>query len=198
MRADCEACWAGAGAAHAHAEPSAARSSSASVVDWIAPAGSEAPMALVALPEATERFASDLAAQASARHEHKLPERPSIKMSVHTGPGWKGYVAVEMTASRIGRRALPPDAQAFVALTEDIAAGTEGSAIERHVVRAVVGPLPLDELATKKGRVAHVHALNVPESAKPERLSSVAWVQTPEGAIIAVANSIPAGCPGAP
>jgi hypothetical protein len=155
-------------------------------------------MALVALPDATERFATELATQPSGQHEHQLPERPAIKVSVHTGPGWKGYVAVEMTASRIGQRPLPPGAQAYVALTEDIAAGSEGTAIARHVVRAVVGPLPLDELATKKARVSHVHALNVPESAKPERLSSVAWVQTPEGTVIAVANSIPAGCPGAP
>jgi hypothetical protein len=198
MRADCETCWAAAPDGPTGAKRTGAKRTGSSSVDWIAPAGAQAPMALVALPEAAERFAPELGAQASATREQAMPAAPPIRLTVHTGPGWKGYVAVETVATRIGRRALPAGAQAYLALTEDIAAGTEGTAVERHLIRAVVGPLPLDELASASGRVAHVHALNVPESAKPERLGSVAWIQTPAGVVIAVANGIPAGCPGAP
>lgn len=198
--ADCPPCWAGAspGGGTEGNTGTMARAANVPAIDWIAPAGGDAPMALAALPEARERLAVDPATPASGERVHRLPASPAIRLSVHSGPGWKGYVAVETTATRIGGRPLPRGAQAFVALTEQIAAGTEGTSIERTLVRSVVGPLPLDGLATKKARVDHVHALNVPETAKPERLGSVAWVQTPDGAVVAVAYGIPNGCPGAP
>jgi hypothetical protein len=41
---------------------------------------------------------------------------------------------------------VPPGAVAYAALVEHVPAGNEGSPIERNLVRAVVGPMGLDEL----------------------------------------------------
>jgi hypothetical protein len=186
--ADCEACWQGTAAADAV-------SPRTMVLDWIVPAADDAPMAAAALPEARERAAgaprhpdSD---PPTRRRAHALLARgPSLRV-IH-GPAWNGYIAVRLTVSRPGR--LPPGAAAYVALVERVPAGSEGSAITRQLVRAAVGPLSPAELA-REAPVEHLRAVRVPETHWPERLGSVAWVETADGRVIAAARALPPGCP---
>lgn len=161
--ADCADCW-GAPAA-------AALPASTWVLDWITPGarGAEAPLAPAALPEAAERLAAQADAPAvdGARHAAtKLPARPALTMKLAAGPAWNGYLGLQLQT----RGKPPAGALAYIALVEDIAAGSEGNAVARRLVRSVAGPFKLQAPATRELR-----ALRIPEGAKPERLIGVAW-----------------------
>ncbi len=162
--ADCEACWAEAGAA---------LPGSAWVLDWIAPSprGPEAPLAVAALAEAAERLDALGVAPAAASTQTfrwTLPARPALTLRVAGGPAWNGYLGLELTA----RGKPPAGAVAYVALVEDVPAGSEGTAVARRLVRAVAGPLALDA----GGRAStQLRALRIPEGARAERLRGAAW-----------------------
>ena len=175
--ADCESCW------QAASPKPAAR---AWAIDWIVPAGDGAPMAVAALPEAVERRATRLQAQ-------PLPRVPPLRLHVADGPAWNGYVGLQLAVTRRG--AYPAGASAYVALVERVPAGSDGTAIDRQLVRIVIGPLPLGELATLR-TVRHLRTVRLPEGAQPERLASVGWVESADGRVLAAVQSPAAGCVG--
>jgi hypothetical protein len=83
---------------------------------------------------------------------------------------------------------------AWLVLTETVPAGTEGTPVERRLAR---NALVLDwwpERAERQDpqsalRLFEARPLNVPESANPERLGVVGWVQDAEGRVLAAAVS---------
>lgn len=162
--ADCEACW---------VEPGAVLPGSTWVLDWIAPSprGAEAALAVAALAEAAERLDALGAAPAAASTQTfrwNVPARPGPTLRVAGGPAWNGYLGLELTA----RGKPPAGAVAYVALVEDVPAGSEGTTVARRLVRAVAGPLPLDA----GGRAStQLRALRIPEGARAERLRGAAW-----------------------
>jgi len=160
--ADCESCWA------APAPPGL--SSSTWVLDWIVPGsqGAAAPLATAALPEAAERLAMQ---QGLALIDGNVEVAQSLsagrpRLRVLGGPAWNGYLGLKLEAQ--GR--APAGSQAFLALVEDIPAGTEGNPSARRLVRAVAGPIDMSHQRTEELR-----AMRIPEGAKPERLQGVAW-----------------------
>lgn len=162
--ADCEACWSEAGAA---------LPASAWVLDWIAPSprGAEASLATAALFEAGERQRALAAAppdDSTQTHRWALPARPALRLSVAGGPAWNGYLGLELTA----RGKPPAGAIAYLALVEEVPAGSEGTTDARRLVRAVAGPISLDA----GGRTStQLRALRIPEGARPDRLRGAAW-----------------------
>jgi hypothetical protein len=183
--ADCQTCWQGTLADATRPQ--------AITLDWIVPAAHDAPMASASLPEARER--ADAAprstpASPTRRRIHVLPTRVPALQIVH-GPAWNGYIALQLTVTRSS--ALPAGAVAYAALVERVPAGSEGTAIERQLVRAAVGPLSLAELV-REPRVVHLRAVLVPDTDRPERLTSVAWIETAGGRVIAAARALPPGC----
>ena len=186
--ADCEACWQGS----APGDSPAARTM---VLDWVVPAADDAPMASAALAQARERALRAPRPESSSsarRRTHLLTARDAPLLRIADGPAWNGYIALRLVVSRRGP--LPRGAAAYSALVERVPAGSEGSASARELVRAAVGPLPLDELA-RRPSVDYLHAVRVPETDRPERLSSVAWIETPDGRVIAASQARTAGCP---
>ena len=182
MSADCEACWQATGARDGRA--------STMVLDWIAPTAPGAPLAAGSVMEATAR-APALAATATLQRQASLSRIDAPRLRIADGPAWNGYVGVQLTVDR--RAALPAGAQAYVALVERVPAGSEGSGVTRQLVRAVAGPLSLEELPTTR-RVRHCRAMRLPEGARPERLGSVGWVETAQGIVIAATQSAGANC----
>ena len=174
--ADCEACW-----QSASATPPAER---VIVLDWIVPAADGAPMAAAALPEAAERAVHHAPAA-------PLPARPALRLRIADGPAWNGYVGLQLTATR--ERKLPAGAMAYAALVERVPTGSDGTPVARQMVRAVVGPLTLQELASQR-TIHHLRAVRLPETERPERLASVAWVEDASGRVIAAAQSPSAEC----
>lgn len=183
IAADCTACW-------ASAAPTATRASSARWrLDWITPTTGDAPMAAAALPEATERAlraggTRPPGSQLETQRSITTPLR-GLHLQVVSGPAWQGYIGLEMSLRQPVRRPLPAGSTAWLALIEQVDAGSEGTAITRALVRSVAGPLPLDGSAGRT--LKHLRALRWPTSALPERLHARAWIEGPGGEVLAVA-----------
>jgi hypothetical protein len=174
--ADCERCW--------RTPEAAAPPASAWVLDWIAPSarGDEAALSPAALPEAAARLAA-LARSApppddTLQADWPLAASAPITLRVEAGPAWNGYFGLQLRA----RGKPPAGAQAFLALTEELPAGAEGSPVARRLVRSVAGPLALADTTRE------LRALRIPEGAQPERLRAVAWWVDARGAIRGVAS----------
>jgi hypothetical protein len=94
------------------------------------------------------------------------------------------------------RSPLPPGAVGYIALVQRVPAGSEGSAVARQLVRALVGPLPLDDLKTKR-QVDHWRAVRLPSTERPDQLASVGWIETEHGKVIAAAQAPHVDCSAA-
>jgi len=182
--ADCESCW--------QSEKAQEPPADVLPLDWITPAGNAAPMASAALPLAADRLGKKPANETTLRRV-ELGDRGAPRLRVADGPAWNGYVAMQLTVHR--GAPLPDGAVAYVALVERVPAGSEGSAVARQLVREVVGPLPLHELASQAS-VQHWHAVRLPATDRPERLASVGWVETAQGRVIAATQSPASDCAG--
>ena len=152
ISAACESCWQTATAPD--------RPGEVLVLDWIAPAGDGAPLASAALTEATARADKLLANETQSRRV-SLTKPGAPRVRIADGPGWNGYVGLSLTVQRIAK--LPTGAVGYMALVERVPAGSEGSPVARQLVRALIGPLPLDELLSQ-AKVQHFRATRLPTS----------------------------------
>jgi hypothetical protein len=188
--ADCAACWSAA-------PPNPAPDKRAFAIDWVVPAppGVDAPLEAAALMEAAPRAAREgrIDRNEALTRSHPLPSAGALKVSVADGPGWNGYIGLQLDVRYAATRALPKGLEGWLALVERIDAGTDGSPVDRLLVRAAVGPLPLDGLA--RAPVQHLRAVRVPDTGKAERLGVVGWAQTANGRVLAVAHGRMQECP---
>ncbi len=207
ISAECADCW----ASGAPALPGAR----AWTLDWITPTplGHDAALAAAALLESAERalraeqakqgklakqtkragspsgsagaMGQPPAQQAGTRIWTMPPNPKSMRLSVRSGPAWHGYFGLSVKVQqRRGR--WPAGSTAWVALVEDLPAGSEGNAQPRQLVRSVAGPLSLQ--AVRPGQpLTHWQAMRWPEGAKPERLRARAWIEAADGAILGMA-----------
>ena len=185
ISAACESCWQTAAAPE--------RPNELLVLDWIASAGDGAPLAAAALSEASTR-AGNLPVNETLLRRVPIAKPGAPRVRIADGPGWNGYVGLSLTVTRVVK--LPAGAVGYMALVERVPAGSEGSPVARQLVRAVVGPLPLDELASQ-AKVQHFRATRLPEAARADRLGSVGWVESAQGNVIAAAQSPMGGCTSA-
>lgn len=180
--ADCPACWSTSGLPGGAADW---------VLDWIAPRGPEAALAPAALPEAAERARrAGLVlpdAPALVVHRQALPSRPGLRLQVQTGLPLNGYLGLQFES----RGSAPPGSTGWLALLEVLPAGSEGSQVERHLLRAVAGPLPLGSRPTGRP-TQHLHAVRWPDGALPGRVQALAWIEAPDGRMLAAASE---ACP---
>ena len=192
--ADCADCWANAtGRAPAKTGPQRRW-----VFDWILPADAGAPLAAGALPESAERatrgsLAGLTAGQASERHQAPRTLPAGLQLRASSGPAWQGYFGVQLSLRRTANTPLPAGSTGWVALVELVAAGSDGTAVDRALVRSVAGPLPLDAPGAQRSSLpanqplTHLRALRWPAGAEPTRLQARAWIEGPDGTILAVA-----------
>ena len=183
--ADCADCWS--------APPSTAAAGNTWRFDWISPGGGDAPLAAGALPEAAERAqrlgAAPATSPAPARLQAAGKALPGLRLRVTSGPAWQGYFGVQLSLAAASSSTLPTGATAWLALVERVPAGSDGTPINRALVRSVAGPLPLDALKPGKAMtpMTHLRALRWPAGAEPTRLQARAWIETPDGRLLAVA-----------
>lgn len=198
--ADCERCW-------STTPPSPGSTLSARervfALDWIVPSaarGDAAPLAAAAIAEASDRVAraGSLPADEALSVARPLPRKSTaLRLEISDGPVVNGYVALRFVARTSGA-ALPGGIAGYMALVERVPAGEEGSPVDRQLVRAQVGPLPLDTLRAG-APVEHFRAIRLPETAKPERLAAVGWIERgDQQRVIAVSASSSVACPASP
>jgi hypothetical protein len=183
INADCDACWGDA--------KSAVPGRGELALDWIAPGGrgEDAPLSAAATRDANARLEA-LRRRRPAQADAVLTKalRPERRLRVAHGLAFNGYIgtSIELSPGSGGPW------RAWLLLVETIPAGTEGSPVERNLVRNVLQPAWGGDRPLSKGERAVLREsrpLSIPEGAKPERLRVVGWVEDHEGRLRAVAQS---------
>lgn len=184
INADCATCWADAAAPKPQARELA--------IDWIVPGskGDDAPLSAAARVEGNTRLA---ALGRTAPAEMDNARRPLVAaartLRVAHGLPFNGYLGTSIALQPAG--AAPW--HAWLALVETIPAGTEGTPVERNLVRNLVQPAWDQHRAKAKNpqnRLLESRPMSIPEGANPERLRLVGWVEDARGDIRAIAQSL--------
>lgn len=195
ISADCHTCW--------HEAPLSKLSPGVLALDWIVPApmGDEAALSTAATREALERLQNlkaqpPTASQASFHSTNSL--RRAGKLRVAHGLPFNNYIGASISytqrvrSNRPHHVDAPPGTDAWLVLVETIAAGSDGSPIERNLVRGVLvtpvtpstGPEP-----TKVQKFSEARPMSIPEGSRAERLRLVGWIQDAKGDVLTIAQS---------
>ncbi len=185
INADCEACWS------ERQTPAAARGDLA--IDWIVPGsrGDEAPLAAAATRDALDRLqalAAPVPAAARGARQRAVAPRPGLRVA--HGLPFNGYIGASIDFKAAG----PGPWTGWLALVEKLPAGTEGTPVQRLLVRNLLQvPWPGRQPGpgAPAGRLFESRPMNIPSGARPERLSVVGWIEDSRGHIRAIAQS---GC----
>ncbi|MEO6856549.1 MAG: hypothetical protein ABI410_03395 [Rhodoferax sp.] len=173
ISADCEACWADA---HATLPPPGAVA-----LDWLVPGtmGDDAPLSAAARHDGLDRK------QARARAvPPTIPLPPPLPLRVARGPMLGGYVGTSIALQSAHEAAYGP-LTAWLALVETIPAGSDGTAVERNLVR---NTLVLDW--STPGEHSEIRPLSVPAGAQAARLRVIGWVEDASARVVAMAQSV--------
>ena len=173
ISADCEACW---------SDAQTARPGPASVaLDWIVPGaqGNEAPLSAAARQDGLERL--------QALRQAVTPDAPlrpgTVLLRVAHGPALGGYVGISMALTPL--ESFNGPLTAWLALVESIAAGADGTPVERNLVR---NTLALDWNAGA-GAWQEIRAMAIPEGAQSARLRLIGWVEDTSARVLTAAQS---------
>jgi hypothetical protein len=104
-----------------------------------------------------------------------------------------GYIGASIEASvEAQRRQTTAPLTAVLLLVETIAAGSDGTPIERNLVRNMLqAPWNGDSLLQKQKQISWLERrpLSIPEGANPERLRVVGWLEDRRGHLVAATQS---------
>ena len=176
INADCDTCWADAATLHTGRGDLP--------LDWIVPGarGDDAPLAMAASRDALDRLQALGRGRPLPMDAVRGPRRPGAgSLRVAHGLPFNGYIgtSIEMRAIEGGPWT------AWLALVEALPAGTEGSPVERNLVRNLL-QLPWPE---GSGRHFEARPMAIPEGTHPDRLRVVGWIEDARGAIRAISAS---------
>ena len=187
INADCIDCW---------IDPATTRPGKSSIaLDWIIPGrrGDDAPLSAVATRDGLTRLealnksapltllnvtqAVSGVRGATLRVAHGLPVSDYLGVSIELKP-----------IPRAARQAMT----AWLALVETLPPGTEGSPVERNLVRNVL-QRPWDGrkqlLKTEQPRLFETRSMNLALAARPERLRVIGWLEDENGRVLMAAQS---------
>jgi hypothetical protein len=179
INADCDTCWSD----RLTPEPA----SGTLAIDWIAPGsrGDDAPLAAAATRDGLDRLESlqrPLPAKAASVFTQRHPD--ARRLRVAHGLPVSDYIGVSIELKPAGTGAW----RAWLLLVETLPAGTEGSPVERNLVRnAFTTDWPAGKTALPKR--FELRSMQLADSVKPSRLRVVGWVEDSRGRIRAMAQS---------
>ena len=177
ISADCDSCWSDT------ATPVATGRTLA--LDWVLPGtrGEDAPLSAVAGRDALDRL------QSLGRKPVLRTDTVSTRVApangrlrVAHGLPFNDYVgaSIELRAARGGPWT------AWLVLVETLPAGTEGSPVERNLVR---NALRVEWKGGSTGRLLESRPMGIPQGTKPSRLRVAGWVEDARGRVVAAAQS---------
>jgi len=180
INADCESCWADKAVVPAKRGELP--------LDWIVPGGrgEDAPLATAATRDAVARLEAtgqSRPLQADAWRAERSGKAGTLRVA--HGLPFNGYIGTSTTLQPAGQGPWAT----WVALVETLPAGTEGSAVERNLVRNVLQLSWQRGAGSKPGKFSEIRAMRIPEGANPERLRVVGWVEDGRGRIGAIAQT---------
>lgn len=188
INADCESCW---------KDPATTKvSKGQAVLDWVVPGsrGDDAPLSAVASSDGLGRLET-LKKKVPAESMTSVVPVKALKkgtLRVAHGIALSGYAGVSIEL----KPALPAfkgqQLTAWLALVETIAEGTEGTPVERNLVRGLLqtswdGRKPIAKADTN--RFFDARTMSVAPGVNGERLKVVGWVEDRNGHIVAAAQS---------
>lgn len=188
INADCSSCW---------SDPATPQAGAGQMVlDWVVPgsAGEDAPLSAVASRDAEARLhALGRPAPAQARSQTQ-PVRgfKGARLRVSHGLPLNDYLGASIELKPIPALATKAPWTAWLALVETLPAGTEGSPVERNLVRNVFqsswnGHKKL--LKSEQNRFFDARSMNIAPGAAPSRLRVMGWVENEQGQVMAAAQS---------
>jgi len=179
INADCEHCW------KAPQTPEAAAGTLA--IDWVTPGarGDDAPLSAVSTLDGVWRLAAVGAKNRTDTSSRFMQKTPApLKLRVAHGLRVNDYIgtSIELQPAPGGPW------KAWLLLVENLPAGSEGSPVERNLVR---NSFSAEWPAAAKGatRRYELRPMRVPEGAKFSRLRVVGWIEDSHGKIAAIAQS---------
>ena len=184
VSADCADCW------RDQATPEPAAGSFA--IDWVVPGtrGDDAPLAAVALDEAMERLAA-LHRPVPQRSDAVFGRREgaAVPLRLAQSATFNDYISTSMALKRPGREPW----HAWLLLVEQLPAGTEGSPVERHLVRNVFRPDWTRAEGRPRGGLAEDRSMQLHEGVQPDRLRLFAVLADSRGRIRAISRTACSG-----
>jgi hypothetical protein len=183
INADCESCWSDARTTRPGPGEIA--------LDWIVPGsrGDDAPLSAAASRDALERLkAVGRPAPPQAGSSRRKLQRAGRQLRVAQGLPFNGYIGTSIEL----KRGDGGPWKAWLLLVETIPAGSEGTPVERNLVRNAMQP-PWDgkgpQTRGAEARLFESRPMSIPEGAKSARLRVVGWVEDGRGRIVAAAQS---------
>lgn len=176
INADCETCWSD----RQTPEPAAGTLA----IDWVAPGskGDDAPLSAVATrdgPDRLEAIGKKVPDQSSSVFTQRSPG--PLKLRVAVGVPVSDYIGTSIELRGGG----PGPYTAWLVLVETLPAGTEGSPVERNLVRNAF----TTEWKGSVPRQYELRPMRMADGVKPARLRVVGWVEDSKGRIRAIAQS---------
>lgn len=187
INSDCETCW---------SDPATPKPNARTVaLDWVVPGnrGDDAPLSAVATRDAELRQdALGLKAAPSAVKTTSVGGLTGGKLRVSHGQPVNDYIGSSIEIKPIPQAAKKQLWTATLALVETLPVGTEGSPVERNLVRNLLqtdwdGRKPLAKGDTN--RFFDARSMSLPQGADPSRLRVIGWVQDARGKVLAAAQS---------
>ena len=187
INANCDTCW---------TDPATpVPSSKAVALDWVVPSrqGDDAPLSAVATRDALARLEA-LGKSVPTESQTILHAVKGIKgaaLRVAHGLPVADYLGASIQLKPLSPAARQP-LTAWLALVETLPAGTEGSPVERNLVRTVLsrnwdGRKQL--LKDEQNRLFESRSMNIAPAANPDRLRVVGWVEDEQGRVLLAAQS---------
>jgi hypothetical protein len=177
INADCASCW---------SDPQAQTAKSGQVaLDWIVPGsrGDDAPLSAAASRDSQNRLQA-LGRPAPPQAEQAVSRAVGKRvLRVAHGMPFNDYVgtSIEMKPAARGQWT------AWLALVESIPVGTEGTAVQRNLVRNL---LQVPWQATRApARLIESRSMLIAEGVQADRLRVIGWVEDAKGRIHGIAQS---------
>ena len=188
INANCDNCW---------ADPATPRAGAGQLaLDWVLPGdkGEDAPLSAVAAREALDRLAALRQSAPVQSLASTLPVQglKGATLRVAHGLPLSGYLGASIELKPIPAAAKGRQWTAWLALVETLPAGTEGSPVERNLVRNVLqtpwdGRKPLAK--GSPNRFFDARSMSIAQGANPERMRVLGWVEDDKGRVLAAAQS---------
>jgi len=188
INANCESCW---------ADPATPKAGAGQLtLDWVLPGdkGEDAPLSAVAAREALDRLAALRQRPPTQTLASTLPVRglQGASLRVAHGLPLSGYLGTSIELKPIPAAAKGRQWTAWLALVETLPAGTEGSPVERNLVRNVIQLTWDGRKPPAKGspnRFFEARSMSIAPGANPERMQVLGWVEDDKGRVLAAAQS---------
>jgi hypothetical protein len=188
INADCADCW------RDPATPKAGPNDA--VLDWVLPGsqGDDAALSAVASRDGFGRLQALGKVQPKEAMSASLPVTPikAARLRVAHGIALSGYIGTSIELKPIPAVAKGQRWTSWLALVESVPAGTEGTPIERNLVRNVLesswdGRRPLSK--ADQNRFFESRSMSVAQGVNADRLRVIGWVQDAKGRVVAAAQS---------